>query len=78
MQCLSLYTVFNMYLYHLLFFVCFTGGRLLDSTYKKVSKETKKTVAGKSVTLIHGGWSDVRNSPIIANVIHTGKHIQGT
>ena len=78
MQCLSLLPVFSMYLYHLLFFICFTGGRLLDNTYKKVSEETKKTVAGKSVTLIQDGWSDVHNSPIIANVIHTGKHVQVT
>ena len=42
------------------------AGSLLDKVHNKLTDEMKAEVKGKSVTLITDGWSDIHNTPVIA------------
>jgi len=47
------------------------AGPLLDKVYESVEEVTARNLNDKPVTLIQDGWSDVHNSPVIAQCIHT-------
>ena len=49
------------------------AGSLLYKLHNKLTDEMKAEVQGKSVTLITDGWSDIHNTPVTADSIHTGE-----
>jgi len=49
------------------------SGNLLDKIHNEIMDQTQSELKGKTVTLMQDGWSDVHNTPIIANVLSTGE-----
>jgi len=49
------------------------SGNLLDKIHNEIMDQTQSELKGKTVTLMQDGWSDVHNTPIIANVLSTSE-----
>ena len=49
------------------------GGVLLDRVHEKTEKlkeQMTEQIQGKEVTLMQDGWSDIHNTPVVANTLH--------